>query len=446
MTDSPVTSWPVRALAAAIAGRELSPVAVAEAFLARAGRTEPVVSAFAHLDPDLVRAQAERAEAELATGRPRGPLHGLPIGVKDLIDTADMPTCYGSRVYSGHRPDRDAEVVRRLRAAGAVVFGKNTTQEFAVGIACAPTANPWDAARVAGGSSGGSAAAVAAGACVASVASDTGGSIRIPAAFCGVFGLRPTSGRIPHEGVWPASPTLDRVGPIARTAADAEVLFRCLAGLPDGVDDHGAVAGLRIGVLADWFASADPEVAEPVAELVRRLVAAGAESVEVPVPAADLVGRAYQGVAIGELAEVHRENADAGLLNHNPVLLAAVAAGRSFDARMTEAARDALVSTERAWDDLFARTGVDVLVSPTTPMVACPPADLAPAEMRAGSLTIPITLSGLPAASLPAGFAAGLPVGVQLIGRRGADLHLLTTARAVEELVDRQAEPIAHHR
>ncbi|GAA1286634.1 amidase [Saccharothrix xinjiangensis] len=443
MADRPITSWTVRELADAVASTALSPVELAEAFLERAERSEPVVRAFAHLDPELVRRQAKQAADEVAAGRWRGPLHGVPIGVKDIVDTADMPTRYGSPVWPDVHPAHDAAVVRRVREAGAVVFGKNTTQEFAVGITCAPTANPWDPGRVAGGSSGGSAAAVAARECAASVGSDTGGSIRIPAAFCGVVGLRPTGDQVPHDGVWPASPTLDRVGPIARNADDTELLFRCLAGLPSTSDFRALdLAGVRIGVLADWLAESDDDVREVVAEAIGLLERAGARLVEVTAPAMDLVGLAYGGVALREVAERHRENAARGLLDHNPAILGAVAAGNGLDQRTLVAARNAVEEIGRAWDALFTGHGLRLLLSPTVPFTACAPADLPPLEMRAGSLTIPLSLSGLPAVSQPAGFANGLPVGVQWIGPRGSDLDLLAAARAYEELTDwHTAEP-----
>ncbi|MFT7836854.1 amidase [Saccharothrix sp. BKS2] len=443
MADRPITSWSVRELAHAVASAELSPVELAEAFLERAERAEPVVRAFAHLDPELVRRQAERAAAEVVAGRWRGPLHGVPIGVKDIVDTADMPTRYGSPVWPDIHPARDAAVVRRLREAGAVVFGKNTTQEFAVGIACAPTANPWDPRRVAGGSSGGSAAAVAARECAASVGSDTGGSIRIPAAFCGVVGLRPTGDRVPHDGVWPASPTLDRVGPIARTVDDTELLFRCLAGLPSTSDfPVRGLAGVRIGVVTDWLAESDDDVRDVVAEAIGLLGRAGARLVEVTAPAMDLVGPAYRGVALHEVAAAHRAGAARGLLDHNPAILGAVAVGGGVDERALSAARDAVARIGRAWDALFTGHGLRLLLSPTVPFTACTPVDLPVLEMRAGSLTIPLSLSGLPVVSQPVGFANGLPVGMQWIGPRGADLELLAAARAYEGLTDwHTAEP-----
>jgi aspartyl-tRNA(Asn)/glutamyl-tRNA(Gln) amidotransferase subunit A len=421
-------------LASAVASGAVSPVDIAEEFLVRVALREPDVRAFAHLDARSVRRQAEQAAAEVRSGHRRGPLHGLPIGVKDLIDTADLPTGYGSPAWSGYRPARDAAVVSRLRDAGAVVFGKTTTAEFAVGIACEPTTNPWRSDRVPGGSSGGSAAAVAAGECVAAIGTDTGGSIRIPAAFCGCYGLRPSAGRIPLAGVWPAAPTLDRVGPIAATAADAEVLYRCLAGLdPARQPEPAPLTGARIGVLVDWLDAADPGVADVVRAAVRRL-AGLAELVEVPVPAAHLAGPAYRGLAIGELAEVHLARSSPETRQRNPALAQAVAFGAQLDAPTRAAARSAAAELARAWDALFAERRLDFLVSPTVPFPACRPGELPTVEMRVGEFTIPISLAGLPSASQPVGQLDGLPVGLHWVGRRDDDLRLLAAGRQFENL------------
>lgn len=447
-----ITTWSIRALADAVAARRLSPVELAEAFLDRVVRSDPVIGAFVHIDPELVLRQAKQAEAEAAAGRVRGPLHGLPVGVKDLIDTADMPTRYGSPRWADHRPSQDAAVVRRLRAAGAVVFGKNTTQEFAVGVACAPTVNPWNPDRVAGGSSGGSAAAVADLQCVASVGSDTGGSIRLPASFCGVAGLRPTGGVLPTDGVWPASRTLDRVGPIARTVRDVEVLLRCLAGndlagndlagnglaggdLAGGDRDPVPPRGLRIGMVTDWFTASDDDVRTATLDAVRALESAGVELVELAAPAEDLVPQVYGGVALAELAEVHGASAAAGQLAHNPELLDAVSVGQRMVGGKATEARAALAEIGRAWDALFTRHRVEAVVSPTVPFVACPPDDLPSVAMRIGDFTIPVSLSGLPALSQPVAFASGLPVGLQWIGPRDGDLRLLALGRMAEEVI-----------
>ncbi len=224
---------PIAEVAAGYRDGSLSPVAVTELALARIAALNPVLNAFITVTADQARAAAQRAEEELRRGEDRGLLHGIPIALKDLIDTAGVRTTCGGRILADHVPARNAPIVDRLEAAGAVLVGKTNLLEFAYGIVhpdVGPTWNPWAPDRTAGGSSGGSAAAVAAGLCYAAVGTDTGGSIRIPAAYCGVAGLKPTYGLVSTQGIFPLSWSLDHAGPIARTSADAALLLQVLLG------------------------------------------------------------------------------------------------------------------------------------------------------------------------------------------------------------------------
>uniref|UniRef100_UPI0034DF453E amidase n=1 Tax=Streptomyces sp. PU-14G TaxID=2800808 RepID=UPI0034DF453E len=220
------------AAAEAIRTRRLSPVELTEAVLDRLDHTEPLVGAYATVTAERALRTAHEAEREIAAGRLRGPLHGVPMGVKDLIDVAGVPTGAGSRVRAGHRAGSDSAVAARLAAAGAVLVGKTHTHEFAYGLTTPQTRNAWNRERVAGGSSGGSAVAVAAGSATFALGTDTGGSIRVPAALNGVVGLKPTYGLVPRTGVTPLSWSLDHVGPVTRTVEDAGLVLAALAG-PD---------------------------------------------------------------------------------------------------------------------------------------------------------------------------------------------------------------------
>jgi aspartyl-tRNA(Asn)/glutamyl-tRNA(Gln) amidotransferase subunit A len=256
-----------------------------EAALGRIEALDGRLGAFVAVLADQARAEAAARDAERAAGRPRGPLHGLPVGVKDLVDVAGVVTAAGSPKLAANLARRDAPVVARLRAAGAVVVGKTRTHEFAYGVLTPGTVNPWDEARIAGGSSGGSAAAVAAGLVRLAVGSDTAGSIRIPAACCGVVGFKPTYGAVPTGGVVPLSWSCDHCGPIAASVAEAALLFEVLAGV--AAPPAGAPGPLRLGrLVGDALRIADPPVGEVLDRLCARLSRPARASVGRPWPAA----------------------------------------------------------------------------------------------------------------------------------------------------------------
>jgi aspartyl-tRNA(Asn)/glutamyl-tRNA(Gln) amidotransferase subunit A len=410
--------------------------------LERVERLDGRLGAFVLVLAAEAMAEAEERDRERRRGDAVGPLHGVPVAVKDLIDVAGAVTGAGSPKLAGNLAERDAEVVQRLRAAGAVVVGKTRTHEFAYGVVTPGTVNPWDPGRIAGGSSGGSAAAVAAGLVPAALGSDTAGSIRIPSACCGVAGLKPTWGRVPATGVWPLSWSCDHVGPIAGAVADLALLDRVLAGAtrpdadPDPDPDRVAP---RIGRLVGGdMEPVDPAVAAVVDELCRRLEAAGARIDQVTLPLAAARG-AVATIVLAEAAEAHaRLLAETGEDGYSRAMLSMIRIGRSALAGEYLAGLRYRGRFVAQVEGLLA--GRDALLLPTLPCVA-PPAAARTVTIGGTEVGVqaaltrlpgPFNCSGSPVLSLPAGLADGLPVGVSLVGRIGGDRDLLEVAAWVE--------------
>jgi aspartyl-tRNA(Asn)/glutamyl-tRNA(Gln) amidotransferase subunit A len=423
---------------------EVSSVELVETTLERVGELDGRVGAFVVVLAEAAMAEAAERDAQVRRGEAVGPLHGVPVAVKDLIDVAGAVTSAGSPKLAGNVADGDAEVVTRLREAGAVVVGKTRTHEFAYGVVTPGTANPWDLGRIAGGSSGGSAAAVAAGLVPGAVGSDTAGSIRIPAACCGVVGLKPTWGRVPATGVWPLSWSCDHVGPIAGTVADVALLDQVLAGAAPtpGPRNGAAQSGApRIGrLVGEDLEPVDPAVTAVVDDLCRRLEAAGAtlDEVTLPLPAAR---GAVATIVLAEAAAVHaRLLAETGEDGYSKAMLSMIRIGGSA------LAGEYLTGLRYRGRFVAQVEGLladrDALLLPTLPCVA--PAigqrtiTLAgePVGVQAALTRLPgpLNCSGSPVLSLPAGLAANLPVGVSLVGRIGGDRQLLRVAAWVEEV------------
>ena len=405
----------------AFAARELSPVEVIDAITDDYG-------AFITLTLDAAREQARQAERAYADGTAR-PLEGLPLAAKDLFDTAGVTTTYGSAIYRDHVPVADAEAVRRAKAAGAILVGKTLTHEFAWGITSVnphfpPCRNPWDPERVAGGSSGGSAVALAAGSAALALGTDTGGSIRIPAAFCGVTGLKPTYDKIPTTGVLPLAPSLDHAGPMARTPADVRLLYEALAG-PAVPEPVGTIA-----VCPDLHARIEPGIQR----VFDAAAATFARVVEVPFALTEHLYPAYAAIQNTEAVLAHAGRFPARRAEYGPD----VAKRLDFAAgvTLTEYA-EAIAERERirtAFLELFTRA--DLLLTPVSgvpPELADQPTNQ---EFRDGVLpfTIPQDLTGLPACTVPVGFDdLGLPVGVQLTGPPHSEGRVLAAAEALFE-------------
>lgn len=382
---------------------------------------------------------AEKADAELAEGQDSGPLHGIPVAVKDLIEVAGLPTTMGSAHFADHVSTSDAECVQRLRAGGAVLVGKTTTHEFAFGPTGdsahnGPSRNPHDPTRITGGSSGGSGAAVAAGMVPLALGTDTGGSVRIPAALCGVVGFKPAYGAIPTGGVFPLSQSLDHVGVLARTPQDCRTGYRVLAGLREAASrERGDIANIG------WI---DPNSLHPTDPEVTRIARAVLETSGIPVQDVgirdpEVVHRGFLGIQFSEAYANHAER-----VAENPELFTDDVLGRLRESARTAgwqhvralAARDQWRSDV---DELLSE--VDLLAMPTTCVVATEidrreiTVDGTDVNVRGAliGLTKPWNLAGSPAVSIPAGAIGGLPVGLQLISRPGAEDVLLAVAARI---------------
>lgn len=426
--------------------KKISPVELTTACLGRIEQLNPSLNAFITVMYESALDEARRAEAEIGAGNWRGPVHGIPIGLKDLIDTAGVKTTCGSALFANRIPAEDAEIVRRLKSAGAVLIGKQNMQEFAYGGTSTssyfgPVRNPVDVNRIAGGSSGGSAAAVATGMCFGAIGTDTGGSVREPAAFCGIVGLKPTYGRVSTRGVFPLSQSLDHVGPLCRSVMDTALLLHAIAGY-DGLDTTSvdwpidsyadaldAQTKPRIGIVRrPFFEGLDSEIANAMDDALRQLNDLAADVLEVELPPTPT---AVQGP---EVYAIHSK-----YFTESPELY-----GRWIQERLKQAAtidtvsyiaaRQELDRVRRCVGDVFSR--VDLLLTPTTPV---PPITIDEAINMspdpAGELwlrnTRPFNAYGLPTISIPCGFTrAGLPIGLQIAGPNFREASVLSFAHA----------------
>ena len=443
-----------------IAAKRLSPVELTQALLKSVYALNPTLNAYITITAESALQEAREAEAEIARGEYRGPLHGVPIALKDLYTMAGVRTTGGSKILSDWVPEEDCTVVSKLKEAGAVFLGKLNMHEFAYGISnvnphYGPARNPWDPERITGGSSGGSGAATAAGMCIASLGSDTGGSIRIPACLCGIVGLKPTYGRVSRHGVLPLAWSLDHAGPMTRTAEDAALLLSLIAGhdpqdpssLDVPVTDYTqelnrGVRGLRIGVLEGPIIRAlHPEVEAAMAEALGVLKGLGAElqEEEVVVPAIEYASAANTTIIMAEAAAYHQRWLDSRSEEYGQEVRTRLTMGRLLPATLyiqaNRARRRIREEVLRSLDQL------DLLALPMLPL---PAPRIGEERVRLGEgsadLRTAIThycglfnLTGLPAISVPCGFTSeGLPVGFQLAGRPLDEGTLLRAAHAYE--------------
>jgi aspartyl-tRNA(Asn)/glutamyl-tRNA(Gln) amidotransferase subunit A len=448
---------PLEKLAPAIRAGKVSPVALAEACLDRIANAGARLDSFVHVSTHALDA-ARAAGREIKAGKWRGPLHGIPIGVKDNYLTEDMPTTAGSTAPGLSFPMRDSTAAAKLREAGAVLIGKTRTHEFAWGNVTPPVRNPWDLARVPSGSSGGSGAAVAAGLCVAALGSDTGGSIRMPAAACGTVGLKATFGRVSRDGIVPHSWSLDHAGPLTRTVADTALMMQVLAGYDAAdpasqgqpVPDYAKalnkpVKGLKIGVCRNhFFENLQEDVESAVEKAIADLAAAGAQVIELNIPLLEYGLGAIFAIELSSSTAYHDASLLAGRVpQYQPDVRMLVEMGRLVtgpDYLKAEQYRSALMEEYRK---VFET--VDVVIGPTTPITAWKRGEWTvqvsgkPESVLAASwrFTYPYNLTGLPAISVPCGFDRdGLPIGLQIAGKPFDETTVLRVAHACERSQD----------
>ncbi len=444
-------------LAPRLRRKEVSPVEVTRACLDRIEKLNPRLNAFVTVTAESALAEARVAEIEISRGEWRGPLHGIPVAIKDLIDTAGTRTTAASAVFEHRVPPEDAEVVRRLRRAGAVILGKNNLHEFAYGGSSLVSLfgdvhNPWNTAHIAGGSSGGSAAAVAAGLCYAAIGTDTAGSIREPAALCGCVGIKPTYGRVSARGVIPLSWSLDHVGPLAATIGDAAAVLQTIAGydpldvcssdapVADYVSGLGeAIGKLRVGIpRAHFYEELDDEVRGAVEQALVVIAALVAELRDVQIEVSS-----DRTVQAAESFAYHADHVARTPELYQPETLRRIRSGANISATEYIRRRRELDQERRRAHDFFA--DVDLLVTPTMPIPAPAiadlkkdPAALRPAELALLRNTRLFNVWGLPAISVPCGFTkAGLPIGLQIAGPHWREDLVLRLAHAYEQAAGR---------
>lgn len=418
----------------------LTSAALADAVLARADASDSRLGVFAHRTADLARAEAARADGELARGTDRGPLHGIPFAVKDAFAAAAAPTTMNSRVYGSSPAARDAEAVRRLREAGAVMVGMTTTMELCCvhpDLAAGEPVprNPWSTGHWTGGSSSGSAGGLASGMFLAALGTDTGGSVRLPASYCGVTGLKPTFGRVPAQGLFPLAPGLDHAGPMARTAADCALL---LAALTDGWEPRPReFAGLRIGVESRHhldIAGAHPDVVRAVRDAAQVMARLGADVREVELPGFGALVDAAEQLSRAAAYGTHREG-----LRRRPEAYSRQARAqlpRGADVGDLTGHRARVAAGRRQVARLFGE--IDVLLLPTTVRPADPAGSLHSGEgLHRTRYTRAWNALGNPALSVPAGFSAdGLPLGLQIVGAAEDEAAVLAVGEAYQHVTD----------
>ena len=457
MTDEPLSYLEISDACGLIQRQELSPVELVRAALDRIDAKDDAIKAFVTRLDDQALVDARAAEKRARDGDYRGSLDGIPIVIKDLYNTKGVRTTSCSRVRESFVPESDATTVARLRAAGAVILGKVTTHEFAFGFDAPPTANPWNTEHAPSGSSGGTGAALAAGFCLGGTGSDTGGSIRAPAAACGVSGIKPTYGRISKHGVAVLSWSLDHTGPMARSARDLAVMLNVMAG-PDPLDpttidipveDYAAaltgdIAGIRIGVPRNFFFDqVEPAVETAVRDAIAELESLNAEVVEVTVPNLEHLIETFLTIVQSEAATYHldgfKENAgkyndDVRLLLEQGQLLLATSYVNALRSRAF--IRDGI---RQAFEN------IDVLVTPGLPVTAIRrdtdsyhwPTGDEPLFRAHARFNCPFNLAGLPGTTIPCGLAPnGLPVGIQIVGKPFEEAMSLRVADAFQRVTD----------
>ncbi|HUF52252.1 MAG TPA: amidase [Dehalococcoidia bacterium] len=438
-----------------IESREVSPVELTEAALERTAAVDGELNAFIALLAETALTEASAAADEIAAGGYRGPLHGIPVGLKDIFDVAGARTTAASKAPVGHRPESDSECAKRLREAGAIILGKLNLHEIALGAtgivsSHGPARNPWDTTRITGGSSSGSGAAVASGELLAALGTDTGGSIRIPAALCGIVGIKPTFGRVSRRGLMPLSWSLDHAGPLTRTVEDAAIVLQAIAGhdpgdpASSGVEVHDytsrigdGVKGMRVGVGSRWFSDDLPEeIAANFREAVGVLESLGAEVREVDPPHIDEVAGAVACIMLPEAFTYHapwlRDHAD----KYSEEVRFRLELGATYSADQYINSLRFREMVVEAWRQVFSQ--IDIVATPAT-MAAAGPIERSDLSTTYSLIrfTNPFNFLGTPAISVPSGFTSeGLPLGLHLTAHWFDEARVLRAAYAYEQATD----------
>jgi aspartyl-tRNA(Asn)/glutamyl-tRNA(Gln) amidotransferase subunit A len=462
---------PLTELAPLLEKKEISPVELVQEALQRIEQYGPQLNSYITVLSEAASEAARQAEREILDGQYRGPLHGIPLSIKDLFATKGVLTTAGSKVLENWIPDHDATAVERWRDAGAIILGKTNTHEFAYGVTTdnpffGPTRNPWDPEKVPGGSSGGSGAAVAASLCTASLGSDTGGSIRIPSAVCGVVGIKPTYGRVSRYGAIPLAWSIDHVGPLAKSVEDAAILLQALAG-PDprdmaSVDEPvpdfrqkltGEIRGLRVGLPEQYFFEhVDPEILGAVRAAIRQLEELGADMISISLPHLELCSAMEAHITLAEATSYHERHMKTRIEDYGAGVRINLEAGRYLLATDYVKSQRARTLLKQVFAEAFEK--VDAIVSPTLP--AFPPV-IGEVYVQSGDIrehvvdaflrfNIPYNLTGLPAISVPCGFGSnGLPIGLQIAGRAFDEQTVLRVAHAYQARSDwHLRHPVLH--
>jgi aspartyl-tRNA(Asn)/glutamyl-tRNA(Gln) amidotransferase subunit A len=460
-TDDKLTDLTIAAAAAQLRSRTVSPVELTDAYLERIERLNPAINAYVTVTGERARADARRAADEIAKSGPRGPLHGVPIALKDLCDTAGIRTTAGGKFFADHVPKADCAVARRLREAGSVLLGKLNTHEFAYGVTTdnphfGATRNPWDQSRIPGGSSGGSGAAIAASLAAGTIGTDTGGSIRIPASLCGAVGLKPSYGRVSKAGIFPLSFIFDHAGPITRTVEDAAIMLEAIAGYDPAdptservpVDRYTqalarGAKGLRVGVPRRYFYERlDPEVGAALESALGVLGSIGASVQDVELPSSETAIRSLFGLVLAEAKHIHAERLSARPQDFGADVAEILSQATPTGAELV-AAMEATYALTRAMRETLET--VDVLVTPTTPI---PAVKIGQRSVRTDGVeespifamircTAPFNATHLPALSVPCGFTRdGLPIALQLAGRPFDESTVLAVGHAYEKATE----------
>lgn len=459
-----IADWSLARLSRAIGKAELSPVEVTRHVLERIHSTDARLNAFITVADDNALASASRLENELVTHGPRGPLHGIPVALKDVIYTRDLRTTMGAEAYRDYVPSYDAGLVERLKSAGAIIIGKLNTHQFAYGPTgdrsyFGPVKNPHDPTKISGGSSSGAGAAVAGGLCSAAVGTDTGGSVRIPSSCCGIVGMKPTFGRISKRGIYPLSWTLDHPGPMTRSVEDNALLLGALVGYDDR-DPYSAngdtedftryldsdLEGKVVGVpTVFYFDRIDSEVESRVRQAIDSLQGLGAEVREVEIPGIQKALDAQRTILAAEAFAIHYRLLQDAPDQYDDEVRERLRSGESIPAREYIDAQQIRHAAIGELDKVFAK--IDVLATPTLPVL---PTDLDQRRVTIRGfdelvrsaltrLTGPTNLTGFPSLSIPCGFSnTGLPIGLQFIGNAFNEAGLYQFGYALEASIDGQ--------